>query len=151
MMFFSASWASCVDDRVSLRGDWGEAHFTVEIADDPLERSRGLMFRDSMPTSSGMLFVYEQPQSVSFWMKNTLISLDMIFVDQTGRVQRIAHEAVPGDLTSIPGGDDILGVLESNGGLCRELGIVEGSERRHHVVDQSGAIWRFEVFSSEMS
>ena len=59
--------------KVRLRGDWGETLFTVELADTPQERSRGLMFRENMPRGAGMLFVYDAPQQARFWMKNTLI------------------------------------------------------------------------------
>ena len=137
----AGAMAACTTERVSLKGDWGEAQFTIEIADDPAERSQGLMFRESMAMSAGMLFVYERPQRVSFWMKNTLIPLDMIFVDAEGVVQRVAHDAIPGDLTAIPGGDDILVVLEINGGLARSMGIGPGSVMRHEVFDQSTAVW----------
>lgn len=133
--------AACSDDRVSLRGDWGQAHFNVQIADDPEERAQGLMFVEAMAQSAGMLFVYDRPQRVSFWMKNTLIPLDLIFMDDTGTVQRVAHDAVPGDLTPIPGGDNIQVVLEINGGLARRLGIAEGAQMRHPVFDQSTAVW----------
>lgn len=141
VMGAASAWAACSDGRVSLRGDWGEAHFNVEVADDPQERARGLMFVDAMAQSAGMLFVYERPQRVAFWMKNTLIPLDMIFMDDTGTVRRVAHDAVPGDETPIPGGDDILVVLEINGGLARRLGISEGSQMRHPVFEQSDAAW----------
>ena len=143
MLVFCAAAASaaCRDDRVSLRGDWGQAQFTVEVVDDPAERAQGLMFRESLAASAGMLFVYEYPQRVSFWMKNTLIPLDMIFVDETGVVQAIKHEAQPGDLTPIPGGDNILVVLEINGGMARRIGIAVGSQMRHAVFDRSGAVW----------
>ena len=126
-----SAWAVCAPDRVDLRGDWGQARFTVEVADEPAERSQGLMHRESMAQSAGMLFVYERPQRVSFWMRNTLIPLDMIFMDADGIVRRVHENAVPLDETSIPGGDDIQYVLEINGGLAGRLGIVEGSELRH--------------------
>ena len=74
----SQAWANCSDDRIDLMGDWGAARFTIEVADDPKERSLGLMNRDSMAKSAGMLFVYDHPQKTVFWMKNTLIPLDMI-------------------------------------------------------------------------
>ncbi|MEM9550249.1 MAG: DUF192 domain-containing protein [Pseudomonadota bacterium] len=133
--------ADCRLDQVALRGDWGQAQFNVELADDPRERSQGLMFRESMPRSSGMLFVYEQPQRASFWMKNTLIPLDMIFLDERGEVTRIHHEAVPGDLTPIDGGDRVFAVLEINGGLARRYGMTEGSMMQHPVFADGPAIW----------
>ncbi len=130
-LFAGVASASCSDARVDLRGDWGKARFTVEVADDAKERSQGLMHRESMATGAGMLFVYERPQSVSFWMRNTLIPLDMIFMDVTGVVTRIHENAVPLDETGIPGGDGVQYVLEINGGLSKRLGIEVGTEVRH--------------------
>ncbi len=121
----------CRPDTVQLRGDWGEARFTVEVADDPAERAVGLMNRPSMPKSAGMLFVYDRAQRVSFWMENTLIPLDMIFADADGVVQNVHHEAVPLDRTSIPGEGHIQYVLEINGGLARAMGIGPGTQLRH--------------------
>lgn len=123
--------AECVADRVDLRGSFGEMRFSVEVADDARERARGLMFRESLGTYAGMLFVYDYPQTVAFWMKNTLIPLDMIFVDERGRVAHVHHRAVPGDLTPIPGGNGILAVLEINGGLAERFGIAPGDVMRH--------------------
>nr|WP_227420750.1 DUF192 domain-containing protein [Roseitranquillus sediminis] len=133
--------AACDPGRVELRGDWGVASFGVEIADDPAERAQGLMHRESLPASRGMLFVYEQPQNASFWMRNTLIPLDMIFADETGRVTHVHENAVPLDETPIPGGSGVLAVLEINGGMARRLGIEEGTELRHPALDQSIAAW----------
>lgn len=124
-----------------LRGDWGEARFTVEIADNDSERAQGLMHRPSMPLSAGMLFIYERPQQLSFWMRNTLIPLDMLFIDPEGRVQHIHHRAVPLDETPIPGGDGLTHVLEINGGLAKRMGISEGSSVRHPSFDQGDAVW----------
>ena len=134
-----AAYASCSDDRVDLRGDWGQARFTVEVADDVDERSRGLMFRERLAFSAGMLFAYDRPQRVSFWMRNTLIPLDMIFMDAEGRVTRIHENAVPLDETDIPGGDAVQFVLEINGGLATRLGIEVGSELRHPIIGAEAA------------
>lgn len=133
--------AQCADDRVDLRGPWGQARFSVEVVDTPETRAQGLMFRESLPRSAGMLFIYEAPTTASFWMRNTLIPLDMLFVDPTGEVTRIHHDAVPGDLTPIPGGDNVLMVLEVNAGLARAIGIEEGSALRHPRLDQDMALW----------
>ncbi|MBT8458843.1 MAG: DUF192 domain-containing protein [Litoreibacter sp.] len=135
------AFSMCKQDIVSVRGDWGQAEFRVEVADDATERSRGLMFRESLPRMSGMLFIYERPQSMSFWMRNTLIPLDMIFVDPEGRVRAIHENAVPLDETPIRGGPGLLGVLEINGGLSRKLGIGVGSELRHPGLPQKEAAW----------
>ena len=133
--------AQCADSQVDLRSpDGGVVRFAVELADEPAERSRGLMFRETMSRSAGMLFVYEAPQRVSFWMKNTLLPLDMIFADARGVVRRVHGNAVPGDLTLIDGGPDVLLVLEINAGLAAALGIVAGSELRHPALG-AGAAW----------
>ncbi|MBM7067637.1 DUF192 domain-containing protein [Actibacterium sp. 188UL27-1] len=131
---------ACDPGEVALRGDWGRAQFRVEIADDDAERAEGLMFRESMARSAGMLFLYDRPQPVAFWMKNTLISLDMIFVDPTGTVQHVHENAVPGDLTGIPGGDNIIAVLEINGGLSDIYGIEAGSQMQHPFFGDD-AVW----------
>ncbi len=137
----SAAHADCADTRVDLRGDWGAARFTVELADAPDERALGLMHRENLPRSSGMLFVYDYPQRVGFWMENTLVPLDMIFMDEAGVVQKVHENAVPLDRTLIPGGDDILAVLEINGGMARALGIDVGTQLRHPALDPSVAAW----------
>ncbi len=124
-------WALCAEDMVSIVGEFGQANFTVDVADDAAERARGLMFVDQMPTLTGMLFVYERPQAVSFWMKNTLIPLDMLFTSPTGEILRIHENAIPGDLTPIPGGDGVQMVLEINGGLSTRLGIRAGDVMQH--------------------
>ncbi len=136
-----AETTDCRNDRVDLRGDWGQAQFTIELADTPAARGRGLMFRETMPRGAGMLFVYEQPQRASFWMKNTLIPLDMIFVDRTGHVTRVHSGAIPGDLTPIDGGPGVFAVLEINATLAARYGIAPGSEMRHPVFSGEAAAW----------
>ena len=133
--------AECRADRVELRGDWGQAQFTVELADTPQARGLGLMFRESLPRTAGMLFVYERPQHASFWMKNTLIPLDMIFTDRTGRVTRVHSGAIPGDLTPIDGGEGVFAVLEINAELAKRLGIAPGTVMRHPVFAGGPAAW----------
>lgn len=130
-------FASCDEGRIDLKGGWGAARFNVEVADDPKERSQGLMFRESLAASAGMLFVYEGPQRAVFWMKNTLIPLDMIFMDSEGVVSRIHENAVPHDETGIDGGDGVQFVLEINGGFARRLGIDVGSVARHPAFGES--------------
>ena len=131
----------CRPDTVTMRGDWGKARFSVEIADDPAERAQGLMNRRSLPLSAGMLFLYETPQPLSFWMRNTLIPLDLLFIDERGVVQTIHHSAKPLDETPMLGGDDLLSVLEINGGLAKRMGISEGSEIRHPAFAENAPAW----------
>jgi uncharacterized protein len=133
--------ATCTPDRLYLRWTGGQESFAVELADDGEERSRGLMFRESMDPAAGMLFVYEGPRRVQFWMKNTLIPLDMIFADATGTVTHVHSNAIPGDLTPIDGGEGVALVLEINGGLAEKLGIAPGAELRHPSVAADQAVW----------
>jgi uncharacterized protein len=132
--------AECAIGRVDLRWAGGGESFAVEVADDGAERAQGLMFRDSLDPAAGMLFVYESPRRAQFWMKNTLIPLDMIFADATGTVTRVHSNAIPGDLTPIDGGDGVALVLEINGGVAERLGIVPGAQLRHPSVG-SAAAW----------
>ena len=92
-----------------------------------------------MSRSAGMLFVYDRPQRVAFWMRNTLIPLDMIFLDETGTVVRVHENAIPLDETAIPGGDNIQYVLEINAGLSALFGIEEGTELRHPSIGENAA------------
>lgn len=133
--------AECSETTVELRNGESVVRFNVEIADTGAERAQGLMNREKLAKSSGMLFVYDTPRRAGFWMKNTLIPLDMIFADATGRVTRVHANAIPHDQTSIDGGDGVALVLEINGGLAKRLGITEGSELRHPAVDQTTAVW----------
>ena len=133
--------ADCAETRVDLRGDWGSARFSVEVADEPAERAQGLMNRETMARSAGMLFLYEGPQRATFWMRNTLLPLDMIFMDETGTVTHIHENAIPLDETTIDGGGGVQAVLEINGGLSSAMGIEEGSELRHPGLDQTIAAW----------
>jgi len=131
----------CRRGSVQLRGDWGQARFAVAVADTDRSRARGLMYRRSMAPTEGMLFVYKQPGPVAFWMKNTLIPLDMIFVDQNGVVQMVHPMARPHDETPIFGGQSIKFVLEINGGIAASLGIDAGSQMRHPAIVAQGAAW----------
>lgn len=141
VLMAAPSYAECKADQVQLRGAWGQVRFDVELADTAEARNKGLMFRESLPRGAGMLFIYERPQPASFWMKNTLIPLDMIFVDVTGRVTWVHNMAVPGDLTPIDGGQAVYAVLEINGGLAAQYGIGPGSEMQHPVFAPEGPVW----------
>ncbi len=100
------------------------------------------MNRESLASGAGMLFVYERPQRAVFWMKNTLIPLDMIFADETGTVTRVHENAIPHDETGIDGGEGVKYVLEINGGLSGRFGIEPGSELRHPSIED--AAWACE-------
>ncbi len=135
------AFAECRPGQVQLRGDFGTAAFSVEIADDDGERAQGLMHRESMGRFAGMLFVFERPQRAVFWMENTLIPLDMLFIDASGVVRHVHENAVPMYRTPIDGGTDIQYVLEINGGMASRLGIEEGAELRHPAIAADDAAW----------
>lgn len=111
----------------------GEHSFTVEIAKTPKQQSQGLMYRRKMAADAGMLFVYERPQSVSYWMKNTFIPLDMIFIGKDGRIESIRQRTVPQSLTPVRSRGKVLAVLELNGGTVSRLGIKPGDAVRHQM------------------
>ena len=136
---------ACAPAVLDLRDPDATLRFSVEVADDAAERAQGLMQRERMAKFAGMLFVYDSPQPVAFWMRNTLIPLDMLFFDGSGRLEAIKENAIPLDETPIPGGDDIRYVLEINGGLARELGIEPGAVIRHPSLDQATAAWPCEA------
>lgn len=141
MLLAGPAAAACTPDEVELRWDGGHAGFVVEIADTEAERAQGLMHRASLPHDAGMLFVFERPQRVSFWMKNTLIPLDMLFVSADGTVERIKEMAAPEDETPIPGGTDVEFVLEINGGQAKQLGIAAGAVMRYSAIADRVAKW----------
>jgi uncharacterized protein len=132
---------ACAPGTLDLRDPDGSLRFQVEVVDDEAERAQGLMHRETLPHFGAMLFVYDSPQPVAFWMRNTLIPLDMLFFDGAGRLERIHREAIPHDETPIMGGNDIRYVLEINGGLADELDIDLGAEIRHPSLDQATAAW----------
>ena len=118
-------------DRVIVETAKTERVFQVEVVREERERNRGLMFRQSLPDNGGMLFDYDPPQEVAFWMKNTYIPLDIIFIDATGRIIRIAENTTPLSLEQIPSGGVARAVLEIKGGQSAKLGIKAGDRVRH--------------------
>ena len=105
----------------------GRKHrFTVEVARTADEQATGLMNRQALAPDRGMIFPYDQPTMASFWMKNTLIPLDMIFVRADGRIARIEANTVPLSLDPVPAGEPVTAVLELAGGRSAELGIKPG-------------------------
>lgn len=112
--------------RLVLHTSTGGHAFTVEIADTEQERERGLMFRTALAPDSGMLFDFHEEQQTAFWMQNTLIPLDMIFIAANGVVRTIHANARPLDTTAIPSEVPVRYVLEIAGGRAREIGLVVG-------------------------
>jgi hypothetical protein len=100
--------------------------FSVELAVTDEERERGLMFRRSVPEFTGMLFDFKRDQEVTMWMKNTYVSLDMIFIQSDGRIRRVAENTETESLKIIPSGGPVRAVLEVAAGTARKLGIEPG-------------------------
>lgn len=118
-------------DRLEIQTADARHAFIVELALTPDQRSRGLMFRESLAADAGMLFIFEAARPVSFWMKNTLIPLDMLFIAPDGRIATIAAMTTPHSEQPVPSGVPVLGVLEVAGGTAAHLGIAVGDRVVH--------------------
>ena len=101
--------------------------FTVEVAATPEQQARGMMFRETLAPDRGMLFPYDPPRQVAFWMRDTVIPLDLVFISPDRKVIRVAADAVPYSEEQIPSGGEIIAVLEIAGGRAAALGIVPGT------------------------
>jgi hypothetical protein len=104
----------------------GRHRFAVEVAETPEQMMQGLMFRREMAPNAGMLFDYKQPIVATMWMRNTLIPLDMLFVDAQGRIVNIHERAVPQTDDVIAAAAPVRAVIELNGGTAARLGIKPG-------------------------
>ena len=131
LLLLTATAACSADNRLVLHTAKGDFAFNVEIADTNETRAKGLMFRDHLAPDAGMLFDYHQEQLASFWMQNTLIPLDMIFVGADGVVKTIHVNARPMDPTSVTSGVPVQFVLEVAGGRSVEIGLKPGDRIDH--------------------
>lgn len=107
--------------------------FDVELAVEEEQRTRGLMYRKSLGPYEGMLFDFHKEAEVAFWMKNTLISLDMVFIAADGTVRHVHANAEPLSTRTIPSKFPVQGVLEINGGTSLLLGIKPGDKVKHAI------------------
>jgi hypothetical protein len=112
----------------------GEHVFQVEVADTNETRAKGLMFRTEMPKDVGMLFDFKSEQPVYFWMKNTYLPLDMIFIRANGTVARVEANTVPLSERTVPSGSPVRYVLELNAGRAGEIGLKPGDRVRHAII-----------------
>jgi uncharacterized membrane protein (UPF0127 family) len=122
----AAARGAASTEQMVVRSAKAPVTFVVEVASTPDERQRGLMFRDSLAPLHGMLFDLGTVQPVSMWMKDTKIPLDMLFIDGTGRITRIAADTVPMSEAIIPSEEPVRAVLEIGGGESARLGIRVG-------------------------
>jgi uncharacterized membrane protein (UPF0127 family) len=125
-------------DRLTVETRSGERAFSIEIAASPSERERGLMFRETMPEDHGMLFVFEDQRQVGFWMKNTVMPLDLVFISEDGKVQAV----LPGEPFSeavITPGVPVRFVLELKAGTAAADHIAAGDEAHHPAISRAAA------------
>ena len=118
--------SAAAQDTIEIVTSSGVHAFSVELATNDAERARGLMFRKSLPEGHGMLFDFQTDQQVQFWMRNTYIPLDMIFIRGDGRVLNIAQNATPLSDALIPSAGPVRGVLEVIAGTARKYHIAPG-------------------------
>ncbi|MCZ4282703.1 DUF192 domain-containing protein [Kiloniella laminariae] len=122
------------DDLVIFSADGSAHRFEIELAVSPGQRARGLMYRREMTSDAGMLFIYEEPQNVMMWMKNTYISLDMLFLDGTGRIVHIEEKTTPLSTRTLSSEGQVSAVLELNAGTVSRLQIKKGDIVHHRFL-----------------
>jgi uncharacterized protein len=129
----AAQLQSFETSSLTIVGAHGRHRFTVELAETPEQMQQGLMFRPSLAPDAGMLFDFKQPTVATMWMRNTLIPLDMLFVDANGMIVNIRARAVPESDAIIPAAAPVRAVIELNGGTAARLGIMPGDRVLHPI------------------
>ncbi len=119
--------------KITVDTSSGPKTFVVELADDTASQERGLMYRRVMAPDAGMLFDFHNDEKLSFWMKNTVLPLDMLFIRSDGTISTIEPNAIPFSTTPIPSAEPVRAVLEINGGRAHDLGIRAG-DRVHAMI-----------------
>jgi len=125
-------------ESISIDSALGPQRFKVQLATEWPQQEKGLMFRKAMPPNEGMLFDFHRSQMMSFWMKNTLIPLDIVFIRADGTISSIAADAKPQSLKSIPSTEPVQAVLEINGGRAAALHIRDGA-KVHSTIFEGGS------------
>ncbi|MHA6298978.1 DUF192 domain-containing protein [Devosia sp. CAU 1758] len=132
VLLASLTLAACSDEsRLTIKSAGGDHDFAVEVVDTPETRAKGLMYVQELAADAGMLFDFQQERPVSFWMRNTYIPLDLLFIEADGTILNIHENARPHDTTSIPSAGPVQFVLEIPGGRSTELGIAAGDQVEH--------------------
>ena len=126
LAFASGPAGAAGEQTVEIASKTGVHIFSVEVVDNDADRAKGLMYRKELPEGRGMLFDFRRDQEVSFWMQNTYIPLDMIFIRGDGQILRIEENTVPLSTRMIPSRGAVRAVLEVIGGTSRKLGIAPG-------------------------
>ena len=128
------SLVTFAQSRAEIVTHSGRRHIlSVELASTPEQLTQGLMFRRSLAADAGMLFDFGSTRPVSMWMRNTLIPLDMLFLDERGGIVGFRERAVPNSLEVISSPAPVRGVLEVNGGTVQRLGLVVGDRVNHPI------------------
>ncbi|GJE69216.1 DUF192 domain-containing protein [Methylorubrum podarium] len=127
----AAPAAQAATEPLGIVGKSGRHAFQVEVMRTDAQRAKGLMYRRSMAADHGMLFDFERPAPATMWMKNTYLSLDMVFIRSDGSIARIAADTEPLSTKVIPSGEPVLAVLELNAGTAAKLGIRAGDRVEH--------------------
>jgi len=120
-------------DTLKLITSSGTHTFEIEVAETDEQKARGLMFRRTLEPTAGMLFPYLPPQEITMWMKNTYISLDMVFIKADGKVLRVAERTEPFSERVIASGGDAAAVLEVVAGTAARIGIKPGDKVEHRL------------------
>ncbi len=118
-------------ERLVILSESGPQVFAVEVADTDKEQARGMMYRESVPAMTGMLFEFDRPKVATIWMKNTAVSLDILFVRTNGKILKIEHSATPYTLRNSSSEAPVAAVLELGAGQVIELGIKPGDRVAH--------------------
>ena len=130
----AAADEACAPDRIDFRSEETSAAFSIEVVDTEETRARGLMHREEMRADHGMLFVYPDAGERAFWMKNTPLPLDIVFLNARGVVCSIAASTTPFSLDIIPSGCAAQTVLEVNAGVAAAVGLGLGAVARHPAI-----------------
>jgi uncharacterized membrane protein (UPF0127 family) len=121
-------------EPLTIVTDAGKTEFKVEIADTDASREEGLMFRSSLPPDAGMLFDFKVTDQVAFWMKNTFVPLDMVFIRADGTVARIAADTTPLSEKTVPSEQPVRFVLEVNAGTAKRIGLKVGDKVMNRLI-----------------
>lgn len=142
LALFGATGAAAFADTLTVVTGTGTHRLNVEVAADEDSRELGLMFRNSLAPDAGMLFEFDKDQPVAMWMKNTYISLDMVFIASNGRVVNIERNTTPESLDVIESAGPVRAVLEVAAGTADRLGIAPGAQVRHPFFERRDVVAR---------
>ncbi len=114
--------------KVTIAGSHKNITFDVDVADTEEKQAYGLMYRRSLPDTQGMIFIFNPPREAVFWMKNTIIPLDMLFISPDRTIGLIVHSATPNSETPLPSQGKVMAVIEIKGGLSKKYGLNIGDK-----------------------